>query len=183
MGLKRTGVFCFLTVGFSGQYLLPAQLFHKAAPLLWKSSLLQQRGKAAASNASAAASYASAAASRVRAALAGIELGYERAHGMKMPTASSGSGGAGGISMKPQELRLYFGKTNDFGMTELDKPAMLDFIAKTRSLGIPAEKNAAAVYLKDGDAGLEAFAQAVRGGRAPAPARSPSPKKTAPTAI
>lgn len=129
-----------------------------------------QRGKAAASNAAAAAS-------RVRAALAGVELGYERAHGMKMPTASRGGAGgaAGGISMKPQELRLYFGKTNDFGMTELDKPAMLDFIAKTRSLGIPAEKNAAAVYLKDGDAGLEAFAQAVRGGRAPAPARSPSP--------
>lgn len=136
-----------------------------------------QRGKAVASNAAAAASNAAAAASRVRAALAGVELGYERAHGMKMPTASRGGAGgaAGGISMKPQELRLYFGKTNDFGMTELDKPAMLDFIAKTRSLGIPAEKNAAAVYLKDGDAGLEAFAQAVRGGRAPAPARSPSP--------
>lgn len=134
-----------------------------------------QRGKAAASNAAAAAS-------RVRAALAGVELGYERAHGTKMPAASSGSGGgrggaggaAGGISMSPQELRLYFGKTNDFGMTELDKPAMLDFVAKTRSLGIPAEKNAAAVYLKDGDAGLEAFAQAVRGGGAPAPAQTPA---------
>ncbi len=134
-----------------------------------------QQGKAAASNAAAAAS-------RVRAALAGVELGYERAHGTKMPTASSGSGGgrggaggaAGGIAMSPQELRLYFGKTNDFGMTELDKPAMLEFVAKTRSLGIPAEKNAAAAYLKDGDAGLEAFAQAVRGRGAPAPAQVPA---------